>query len=152
MTVQVLILCTHNAARSQLAEATLRHWAQALGADLVAHSAGSAPSGQVHPLALLALQTAGIATEGLHSKSWDRFAEPGSPPLDLVITVCDSAAGEACPLWPGAPRRLHWGYPDPSRAPEAERAEAFAATCDAIGARMRALAEQVKAGRLHDIA
>ena len=140
MTTQVLILCTHNSARSVLAEAMLNHWAKRLGKDVRAHSAGSAPSGRINPFALQALENAGIATGGLRSKSWDEFGADGAPPLSIVITVCDSAAAEACPVFHGGhagdPIKVHWGYPDPSNAPEAGRAEAFELTRQAIGYRM----------------
>ena len=137
MSFEVLIVCTHNSARSVLAEGMLNHWARRLGVDLRAHSAGSAPSGRVNPFALEALQAAGVDTAGLHSKSWDRFSGPDAPPLDLVITVCDSAAGETCPLFAGAPLRVHWGYPDPSHAEgEDGKRRAFELTRQAIGYRM----------------
>jgi len=112
-TLNVLFLCTHNSARSVLAEALLNHMGQGR---FVAYSAGSSPRAQQqpHPLALETLRSAGIATEGLHSKSWDVFAAPGAPHMDLVITVCDNAAGEVCPYWPGQPATAHWGYADPS--------------------------------------
>ena len=139
MTTHVLVLCTHDSARSVLAEAALNHWARQAGADVQGHSAGSAPRGQVHPLALQALQQAGMATAGLRSKSWAEFAAPAAPPLRVVITVCDSAAAESCPLWPGAPVRLHWGHADPSAAPAEQRAEAFAATLRSLSLRMRQL-------------
>ncbi len=136
MSFNVLILCTHNSARSALAEAMLGHWAQVLGREVRAFSAGSAPSGRVNPHALAVLESAGISAEGLRSKSWDEFARAGAPEMHAVITVCDSAAAETCPFWPGAPVQVHWGYPDPSRAPEAERAQAFELTRQAIGYRM----------------
>ena len=143
MTVQVLVLCTHNSARSVLAEAMLNHWAQRLGRDLRAHSAGSAPSGRINPLALAVLQAAGVSTAGCRSKSWDEFARPGAPALDAVITVCDSAAAETCPVFHataggGQPVKVHWGYPDPSDAPGGEEARrrAFELTRQAIGYRM----------------
>lgn len=138
MTTHVLILCTHNSARSVLAEAMLNHHAARLGVDVRAHSAGSTPSGRVNPLALAVLGEAGIPTGDARSKSWDEFARPGSPGLRIVITVCDSAAGEACPLWPGDPVRVHWGYPDPSNVvgDEAARTSAFEITRQAIGYRM----------------
>jgi arsenate reductase len=136
MTTHVLVLCTHNSARSVLAEAIVNHWAGQLGRDVRAHSAGSAPSGRVNPQALAVLQSAGIATTGLRSKSWDEFALADAPPLRVVITVCDSAAAETCPLWPGGPVRVHWGYADPSRAPPAEQPAAFELTRQAIGYRM----------------
>lgn len=140
MTTHVLILCTHNSARSVLAEAMLNHWARFLGQDLRAHSAGSAPSGRINPFALDALRGAGIDTAGLHSKSWDRFAGPDAPPLSMIITVCDSAAAEACPVFHApagqTPVKVHWGYPDPSNAPEADKPRAFELTRQAIGYRM----------------
>lgn len=136
MTSHVLILCTHNSARSVLAEAMLNHWAARLGRDVRAHSAGSAPGGRINPHALAVLERAGIATGGFRSKSWDEFAAPGAPLMRVVITVCDSAAAEACPLWPGGPVKVHWGYPDPSHAPEATREQAFELTRQALGYRM----------------
>lgn len=136
MTTNVLILCTHNSARSVLSEGMLNHWAGKLGKDVRAYSAGSAPSGRINPFALEALSNAGVATEGYSSKSWDVFTEPGAPEMRVVITVCDSAAAEQCPYWPGSPVKVHWGYPDPSNAPEAEKKYAFELTRQAIGYRM----------------
>ena len=112
-TTNVLILCTHNSARSVLSEGMLNYWAQRLGRDVRAFSAGSAPSGRVNPLAIEALQKAGVDTAAYRSKSWDEFAKPDAPPMRIVITVCDSAAAEVCPVWPGSPVKVHWGYPDP---------------------------------------
>ena len=142
MSFGVLILCTHNSARSALAQCMLSHWAQRLGRDVQAYSAGSAPSGRIHPMALAVLAEAGVATAGVHSKSWDVFCTADAPVLSLVVTVCDSAAAEACPYFPGQggepPVRVHWGYPDPSRAPgdEADRERAFELTRQALGYRM----------------
>ncbi len=138
MTTHVLILCTHNSARSVLGEAMLNHHAGRLGVEVRGHSAGSAPSGRVNPLALAVLADAGVATTGVRSKSWDEFAGPDAPRMRVVITVCDSAAGETCPLWPGHPVKVHWGYPDPSNAAgdEAARRAAFDVTRQAIGYRM----------------
>lgn len=136
MTTNVLILCTHNSARSVLSEGMLNHWAGKLGKDVRAYSAGSAPSGRINPFALEALSNAGVATEGYSSKSWDVFTEPGAPEMRVVITVCDSAAAKQCPYWPGSPVKVHWGYPDPSNAPEAEKKYAFELTRQAIGYRM----------------
>ena len=138
MPAHVLILCTHNSARSVLAEAMLNHWADRLGVDIRAHSAGSAPSGHVNPLALEVLAAAGIDVGAPRSKSWDEFAAPGAVPLAAVITVCDSAAKESCPFFPGAPVQVHWGYPDPSNAPggEAGQRAAFELTRQALGYRM----------------
>ena len=142
MTVNVLILCTHNSARSVLAEGMLEHWARKLGKDVRAFSAGSAPSGRIHPFALEALRAAGVDTSGLRSKSWDEFSGDGAPPLSVVITVCDSAAAEPCPVFfgrPGSPPvKVHWGYPDPSGADGGDdgRRRAFELTRQAIGYRM----------------
>lgn len=142
MTTHALILCTHNSARSVLAEGMLNHWAARLQRDVRAHSAGSAPSGRVNPLALRVLAEAGVDVAGVHSKSWDAFAAADGPALRIVITVCDSAAAEACPVFRGArgvqPVRVHWGYPDPSRVEgdEATRQRAFELTRQAIGYRM----------------
>lgn len=136
MTTNVLILCTHNSARSVLAEGMLNHLARKMGRDVRGYSAGSAPSGRINAFALEALSNAGVSAEGYHSKSWDAFTEPGAPTMHVVITVCDSAASEPCPYWPGSPVTVHWGYPDPSSAPEADRKNAFELTRQAIGYRM----------------
>jgi arsenate reductase len=138
MTAHILILCTHNSARSVLAEGMLNHWARRLGRDVVAHSAGSAPGGRVNPFALEALAAAGIDAGTPRSKSWDEFAAPGAPPLAAVITVCDSAAKEQCPFFPGAPVQVHWGYPDPSNAEGGDEGKrrAFELTRQALGYRM----------------
>ncbi|MEY4758003.1 MAG: hypothetical protein RJA34_2901 [Pseudomonadota bacterium] len=138
--LNVLFLCTHNSARSILAEALLN----AMGnGRFKAYSAGSSPreNQQPNPLGLQVLQKAGIAIEGLHSKSWDAFATPGAPQMDLIITVCDNAAGEVCPIWPGHPATAHWGYPDPSEgdAPDEAKLEAFRQTMHAIKRRMELL-------------
>jgi arsenate reductase len=138
MTTNVLILCTHNSARSVLSEGMLNHWARQLGQDVRAFSAGSAPSGRLNPFALEALSHAGIDTSGYRSKSWDEFTAPDAPEMHIVITVCDSAAAETCPYWPGSPVKVHWGYPDPSNAlggDEGKR-QAFELTRQAIGYRM----------------
>ena len=135
--VNVLFLCTHNSARSILAEAVLNHIG---GTRFRAFSAGSSPRAnqQPNPLALKVLQQAGIATEGLRSKAWDEFAAPDAPHMDLVITVCDNAAGETCPYWPGHPAKAHWGYADPSEVQggDEERTEAFRKTLHAIRRRL----------------
>lgn len=143
MTINVLILCTHNSARSVLAEGMLNHWAARLNKDVRAHSAGSAPSGRINPFAIEALQGAGIDATGYRSKSWDEFTRDGAPPLSIVITVCDSAAAEPCPVFfggggEGQPVKVHWGYPDPSDAPggDAGKRRAFELTRQAIGYRM----------------
>lgn len=134
--VSVLFLCTHNSARSILAEALLNHLGQGR---FIGHSAGSTPraNGQPNPLALQTLQEAGIDTQGLHSKSWDRFIGPAAPRIDLVITVCGNAE-QACPLFPGAPATAHWGYDDPSAGdtPEAVKHRAFRRTLDLLRQRL----------------
>ena len=138
MTTNVIILCTHNSARSVLSEGMLNHWAQKLGKDVRAYSAGSAPSGRLNPFALEALTNAGIDTAGYRSKSWDEFVADGAPQMRVVITVCDSAAAEQCPYWPGSPVKVHWGYADPSNAPGGDegKRQAFEVTRQAIGYRM----------------
>ena len=125
--LNVLFLCTHNSARSIIAEAVINR----LGAGkFKGYSAGSHPSGTVHPFALDLLRQLGDDTSTLRSKSWDEFSAPGAPPLDFIFTVCDNAANEACPYWHGHPVSAHWGLPDPSivQGNEAERRLAFADT------------------------
>lgn len=110
-TYNVLFLCTGNSARSILGEALMNHVGEGR---FRAFSAGSTPKGQVHPLTLQALRRAGISTEGLRSKPWDEFANSNAPKMDFVFTVCDNAAGETCPVWPGQPITAHWGIEDPA--------------------------------------
>lgn len=140
MTLNVLFLCTHNSARSILAEALLNDMGKA---GFKAYSAGSSPreNQKPNPLGLLVLERAGINTNGLRSKSWDDFASPDAPKMDLIITVCDNAAGEVCPIWPGHPATAHWGYPDPSEGDgsEAQKLEAFRKTMHAMRRRLELL-------------
>ena len=151
MTTNVLILCTHNSARSVLAEGMLNHWAKKLGKDVQAFSAGSAPSGRINPFALDSLTRASVSVAGYRSKSWDEFTGDKAPVMRVVITVCDSAAAETCPYWPGSPVQVHWGYPDPSNV-EGEDAKrlAFDRTREAIEDRMLALL-QVPFDDLNDV-
>ena len=132
----VLFLCTHNSARSVIAECILNRLGQG---KFKAYSAGSQPSGQVHPLALTLLKKLNYATSGLRSKSWEEFTRPDAPQLDFVFTVCDDAANEVCPVWPGQPMTAHWGVPDPSRSTgtEAERGFAFADAHRMLNQRIR---------------
>ena len=135
---QILILCTGNSARSIMAEAIIN----TLGAGrFVAHSAGSQPAGRVHPLALEKLSAIGYPTAQLRSKSWGEFAAADAPQMDFIITVCDNAAGETCPLWPGQPISAHWGFPDPAavQGSEAEQRAAFEQVFQRITQRVRLL-------------
>lgn len=138
--LNVLFLCTHNSARSVLAEALLNALGQGR---FKAFSAGSSPreNQQPNPLGLQVLQKAGISTEGLRSKSWDEFAAADAPQMDLIITVCDNAAGEVCPIWPGHPATAHWGYADPSEgeASDEVKLEAFRKTMHLIKRRLELL-------------
>jgi len=135
--LNVLFLCTHNSARSILAEAVLNHMGHGR---FKAYSAGSSPreNQTPNPLALQTLERAGISTEGLSSKTWDIFALPDAPHMDLVITVCDNAAGEVCPFWPGQPATAHWGYADPSEVLGSDevKLEAFKQTLHQIKRRI----------------
>jgi len=120
----VLFICTGNSARSILAESLMKQYGQGR---FRGYSAGSFPKGIVHPYAVGLLRTLGLPTEGMRSKSWDEFAQPGAPEMDFVFTVCDQAAGETCPVWPGQPVTAHWGIPDPAavEGSEAEKTNAF---------------------------
>ena len=132
---KVLILCTGNSARSILAEALIN----ARGEDrIIAYSAGSFPKGQVHPEALALLERLGHSTDALRSKSWDEFAGADAADLDFVITVCDNAAGEVCPIWPGGPIAAHWGVPDPATVTGPHVVDAFAETYDRLARRVDA--------------
>ncbi len=132
----VLFLCTGNSARSIIAESILR---QLGGERFHAYSAGSHPKGAVHPLAIEVLTARGLPTAGLRSKAWDEFAAPGAPKFDFVFTVCDNAAGEACPVWPGQPITAHWGMPDPAaiEGDEQLRRQAFSDACDRLSDHIR---------------
>lgn len=132
----ILVLCTGNSARSILGEALFNH----LGAGRIqAYSAGSRPKGQPHPGALRLLAAKGIDAGGFRSKSWEEFSVPGAPTIDLAITVCGNAAGETCPIFPGAPLRAHWGLPDPADVTESDEAidAAFAETWRLLEMRVR---------------
>ena len=118
----VLFLCTGNSARSLMAESILNKDGKGR---FRAFSAGSFPKGEPHPMALQVLSSLGFPTEGLRSKSWNEYAAPGAPPLDIVITVCDNAAGEVCPAWPGQPMTAHWGIEDPAAVEGETQARAF---------------------------
>lgn len=131
----VLFLCTGNSARSILAEAILNDRGKGR---FKAFSAGSHPKGTVHPAALALLQRNGLSIQGLRSKAWDEFAAPGAPHLDFVFTVCDNAAGEVCPVWPGRPVTAHWGQPDPAavEGTDIDKAEAFREAFRTLGRRI----------------
>jgi protein-tyrosine-phosphatase len=135
----VLFLCTGNSARSILGEALLNRMGKG---KFVAYSAGSQPKGAVHPQALALLRRLGFETNMLRSKSWDEFAKPGAPPLDFVFTVCDNAANEVCPVWPGQPMTAHWGVPDPAAVTgsDAEVAHAFRDTLGLLQRRIELFA------------
>lgn len=132
----VLFLCTGNSARSILAEAALNRWG---GGKFVGLSAGSRPKGRVHPLTLELLQQLQLPTTGLRSKSWDEFAAAGAPQLDFIFTVCENAAGEVCPIWPGQPITAHWGVEDPAAVTgsEAHQREAFRKAYTELEARIK---------------
>ena len=131
----VLFLCTHNSARSVMAEALMNTIGRAR---FQAFSAGSMPSGRVSPFAIEIAKTLGYLTGSIRSKSWDEFAKPGAPHMDIIITVCDNAAGEACPFWPGHPATAHWGFPDPAsvEGSDDEKRRAFNQVFQAIRRRI----------------
>jgi arsenate reductase len=133
----VLILCTGNSARSILGEALISDRGRG---KFVGYSAGSMPKGAVHPIALKLLEHMRLPTAGLRSKSWDEFARPGAPPLDFVFTVCDNAAGETCPVWPGQPIKAHWGIADPAAVvgPDAQQWQAFRTAFHELESRIKA--------------
>ena len=132
----VLFLCTGNSARSILGEALMNHWGKGKFKGL---SAGSHPKGAVHPLALELIESRGMPTEGLRSKGWDEFAQPGAADLDFVFTVCDNAAGEVCPYWPGHPMTAHWGVEDPAavEGTDTEKRQAFLKAYTLLEARIK---------------
>jgi arsenate reductase len=132
----VLFLCTGNSARSIIAEAVMNKEGRGR---FVAYSAGSMPTGRVNPHAVPIVEGLGFDASEFRSKSWEEFAKPGAPPLDFVFTVCDNAAGEVCPIWPGQPMTAHWGVPDPAAATgsDAEIAAAFNDTCRMLSNRIR---------------
>jgi arsenate reductase len=132
----VLFLCTGNSARSILAEALLNYWGKNR---FQAYSAGSHPKGEVHPLALEVLARGHVSIENLRSKGWDEFAAPGAPKLDFVFTVCDRAAQETCPIWPGQPMTAHWGIADPAavQGSDEEKARAFVRAFQELDARIK---------------
>src|SRR5438093_1467878 len=132
----VLFLCTGNSAHSIMAEVLLNHWGRGR---YRAFSAGSHPTGRVHSFAIELLQRLNLPTEGLRSKSWEEFAQPGAPALDFIFTVCDQAAAEVCPIWPGQPITAHWGFPDPAAAvgSDAQKRATFADVFRQIDARIK---------------
>ena len=157
--LNVLFLCTGNSARSILAEALVNHWGRGR---FRGFSAGSAPKGRVHPIALELLAQMNMSTDGMRSKSWDEFENPGAPKMDFVFTVCDNAAAEACPVWPGQPMTAHWGVEDPAavQGSETEQWLAFRKVFNELENRIRIFTslpirslDRVKLQqRLHEIA
>lgn len=144
--INVLVLCTGNSARSILGEALVTSLGQGRFAGF---SAGSHPKGQPHPMALAVLESKGIDPSGFRSKSWSEFSAPGAPEMDVILTVCDDAAGESCPVWLGHPATAHWGLPDPAAVEREGQRAAFEAACDQLHrrvARLVALPDAVLAG------
>jgi arsenate reductase (thioredoxin) len=135
----VLFLCTGNSARSILAESLLNHWGKG---KFRAYSAGSYPKGHVHPMAVELLKRMNLPTQNLRSKSWDEFAAPTTPRIDFILTVCDNAAGEVCPVWPGRPMTAHWGIDDPAavEGPDVEKVFAFSKALEELEARVKLFA------------
>ncbi len=133
--MNILVLCTGNSARSILLESILTHRS---GGRVIGYSAGSTPSGAVHPQSLILLAENGYPTDGLRSKSWDEFGGPDAPQMDIVITVCGSAASETCPIWAGAPIQVHWGVEDPAAAEKSDWETAFQTAYDQLYARAMA--------------
>ena len=133
----VLILCTGNSARSILGESLINHWGRG---KFIGHSAGSSPKGKVHPIAIDLLKQMNMPYDGMRSKSWEEFAVPGAPKLGFVFTVCDNAAGESCPIWPGQPMTAHWGVEDPAavEGTETEKWLAFRTAFRELESRVRA--------------
>lgn len=153
---KVLFLCTGNSARSILGEALINHPAIGRG-KFVGYSAGSQPKGEPNPFAIALLREQGFPVDSLRSKSWDEFAAPGAPKLDFIFTVCDSAANETCPYWPGHPVSAHWGLPDPAAIPDEEserKRKAFFETFIALRRRIELLAnlplDKLKGLALHE--
>ena len=140
-THNVLFLCTGNSARSIMAEVLMNHLGKGR---FKAHSAGSHPNGKVNPFSIETLKSFGLPTEGLRSKSWDEFAAAGAPPIDFVITVCDNAAAEACPVWPGHPATAHWSIEDPAAVagPDEDKRAAFRGAADDLRRRIEAFVAQ----------
>ena len=139
LALNILFLCTGNSARSIMAERLVERWGEG---KFYGYSAGGHPKGEVHPHALAMLKEAGLPTAGLRSKSWDEFAQPGAPSMDFVFTVCDDAAGEICPVWPGQPMTAHWGVPDPASATgtDLERTASFRTTFQMLETRIKLFA------------
>ncbi|HEY2629129.1 MAG TPA: arsenate reductase ArsC [Usitatibacter sp.] len=137
-TYNVLFLCTGNSARSVMAEAMTNHLGKGR---FVAYSAGSHPTGRINPFAVELLRNAGLSTDGLRSKNWEEFAKPGAPPMDFILTVCDNAAGEVCPIWPGKPMTAHWGVADPAavEGTDDEKRAAFRETARILRRRIELL-------------
>lgn len=140
--MNILVLCTGNSARSILAEALINE----IVTGARAYSAGSSPAGRVHPQAIRTLRANGFPTQNLRSKSWDEFVGTDADPIDLVITVCDNAANEPCPVWPGQPHQVHWGVADPAVTPDESQEAAFQQTFLQLKSRVIGLAQVIGEG------